>query len=72
MSLALQHDGAASARSSPTMQRASVDLPEPDSPTSASERPLGTSRLTPATARTRWPAESESAAAAGVGLFEAA
>ena len=43
----------------------SVDLPEPDSPTSASERPFGTSRLTPATACTRCRPNDERAAAPG-------
>src|SRR5215469_15789770 len=34
------------------MTRASVDLPQPDSPTRPSVSPLRTSRLTPSTART--------------------
>src|SRR5262245_59203071 len=37
----------------PTMSRATVDLPQPDSPTSASVSPRWTSKLTPSTARSR-------------------
>src|SRR5215470_6727712 len=37
------------------MTRASVDLPQPDSPTSPSVSPLRTSKLTPSTARTTSP-----------------
>src|SRR6185312_677981 len=36
---------------SPTMRRATVDLPQPDSPTSASVSPPTTSKLTSSTAR---------------------
>ena len=38
---------------SPTAARASVDLPQPDSPTRPTMRPRSTVRLAPATARTR-------------------
>ena len=42
-----------SVRSSPTRARASVDLPDPDSPTRASASPRRISRSTPSTARSR-------------------
>ena len=60
-----------SARSSPTMQRASVDLPEPDSP---DQRQRSALRHLEADAGNRLhalPAERESAAAPGEALFHA-
>ena len=46
------------AGTSPTAARASVDLPQPDSPTSPTIRPASTEMLAPATARTRPPRPS--------------
>ncbi len=51
-----------SASCSRVMQRASVDLPQPVSPTSPSVSPRRTSRLTPSTARTRPAAALDSCA----------
>ena len=45
----------AASGSRPTAARASVDLPQPDSPTSPTISPRATVRSTPSTARRRWP-----------------
>ena len=50
--LAVEHDATGGRASSPRMQRASVVLPEPDSPTTATISPGATARATPSRAWT--------------------
>ena len=45
--LAVDRDLAADTGASPAIARSSVDLPDPDSPTSPKDSPFATSRLTP-------------------------